>query len=42
MFLISLSPRFESLIFPRGTGHRVKDHIMIQNEVLNEKTTQKI
>ena len=30
----------KGLIFPHDTGHRVKDHIMIQNEVLNEKTTQ--
>ena len=28
------------LILPHDTGHRVKDHIMIQNEVLNEETTQ--
>jgi hypothetical protein len=30
------------LIIPRDTGHRVKDHIMImiQNEVLDEKTTE--
>jgi hypothetical protein len=30
----------EHLIFPHDTGHRVKDHTMIQNEMLNEKTTQ--
>lgn len=28
------------LIFPWDTGHRVKNRIMIRNEVLNEKTTQ--
>ena len=32
------------LIFPRDTGHRVKNHIMtvIQNEVLDGKSTQNI
>ena len=32
------------VIFPRDTGHRVKNHIMtmIQNEVLDEKGTQKV
>ena len=29
-----------SLILPRDTGHRVKDHIMIRNEVIDEKATQ--
>ena len=28
------------LIFPRDTGHQVKDHIMIRNEVIDEKATQ--
>ena len=27
------------VIFPRGTGHRVKNYIMIRNEVFNETTT---
>lgn len=32
-----------TMMFPRDTGHRVKDHIMIinQNEVLDEMTTEK-
>ena len=29
-----------NLFLPRETGHRVKNPIMIRNEVLNEKTTQ--
>ncbi len=28
------------LIFPRDTGHRVKDHIVIRNEVIDEEATQ--
>ena len=28
------------MIFPRDTGHRVKDHIMIRDEVIDEKATQ--
>jgi hypothetical protein len=28
-----------NLIFPRDTGHQVKDHIMIRNEVIDEKAT---
>lgn len=31
----------DSMIFPRDTGHRVKNHIMIRNEVLDEEATQK-
>ena len=36
--------RLQQLIFPRDTGHRVKDHIMkvIQNEVLDDKATKNI
>jgi hypothetical protein len=30
----------QPMIFPWDTGHRVKNHRMIQNEVFNEKTTQ--
>ena len=35
-----LSLQRTALIFPRDTGHRVKDHIMIRNEVIDEEATQ--
>ena len=36
-----LRQRMSEVILPRDTGHRVKDLIiMIQSEVLDEKTTQ--
>jgi hypothetical protein len=28
------------MIFPHDTGHRVKDHIMIRNEVIDEEATR--
>ena len=37
--LAELAEQFDVLIFPWNIGHRVKNYIIIRNEVLNEANT---